>query len=96
MQPKWFKYLPFSEHAKLKALCMGFFAQWPLVGKEVFENAVFRRSVELSQSYLEELGCDWNAIEELSTAGSKNIDRPEYSQPLCTVLQVALVELLQF
>jgi hypothetical protein len=33
MQPKWFKYLPFSEHAKLKALCMGFFRTMAIGGE---------------------------------------------------------------
>ena len=71
-------------------------AQWPAMGRELFENPIFRQSIDVSQSYLETLGCKWNAIEELTKTPNPNIDRPEYSQPLCTVVQVALVDLLRF
>ncbi|KAM5441355.1 Type I Iterative PKS [Microsporum ferrugineum] len=71
-------------------------AQWPAMGLELFENPIFRQSIHDSQSRLEALGCRWNAIEELTKAPNPNIDRPEYSQPLCTVVQVALVDLLRF
>ena len=71
-------------------------AQWPAMGRELFENPIFRQSIDVSQSHLETLGCKWNAIEELTKTPNPNIDRPEYSQPLCTVVQVALVDLLRF
>ncbi len=71
-------------------------AQWPAMGRELFENHIFRQSMEASQSYLEALGCKWNAWEELSQTVNPNINLPEYSQPLCTVVQVALVDLLRF
>lgn len=70
-------------------------AQWAGMGKELFENPTFRQSLETSQSFLESLGCGWNAIEELFIVSNPNVDRPEYSQPLCTVVQVALVDLLR-
>ncbi|KAL9578153.1 MAG: hypothetical protein Q9212_005901 [Teloschistes hypoglaucus] len=71
-------------------------AQWPAMGRELFENPVFRQSIDISQSLLESLGCKWNATKELFKTSNTNIDRPEYSQPLCTVVQVALVDLLRF
>ena len=71
-------------------------AQWPAMGRELFENPIFRQSINISQSHLETLGCKWNAIEELTKTPNPNIDRPEYSQPLCTVIQVALVDVLRF
>ncbi|KAI9689480.1 MAG: Type I Iterative PKS [Bathelium mastoideum] len=71
-------------------------AQWPAMGRELFENTIFRQSIEVSQSYLKTLGCKWNAVEELTKTPNPNIDRPEYSQPLCTVVQVALVDVLSF
>ncbi|KAJ6788507.1 hypothetical protein PWT90_01621 [Aphanocladium album] len=70
-------------------------AQWPAMGRELFENSTFRRSLDASQSFLEALGCKWNALEELSKTPNPNVDRPEYSQPLCTVIQVALIDLLR-
>ncbi|KAJ5135407.1 Lovastatin diketide synthase LovF [Penicillium bovifimosum] len=71
-------------------------AQWPAMGRELFENAIFRASIDASQSYLESFGCKWNAIEELGKISNPNVNLPEYSQPLCTVVQVALVDLLRF
>ncbi|KAJ5215071.1 Type I Polyketide synthases (Type I PKS) [Penicillium chermesinum] len=70
-------------------------AQWPVMGLELLVNSTFRSSIETSQTYLEEFGCTWNAIDELSKKTNSNINRPEYSQPLCTVVQVALVDLLR-
>ncbi|KAH6869417.1 lovastatin nonaketide synthase [Thelonectria olida] len=71
-------------------------AQWPAMGRELFEHPIFRQSIEASQSYLEELGCKWNLQEELSKTPNPNVNRPEYSQPLCTIVQVALVDLAGF
>ncbi|KAI8934469.1 hypothetical protein NX059_009197 [Plenodomus lindquistii] len=71
-------------------------AQWPTMARELFDNPVFRRSINDSNSHLKALGCSWDAIEELTTTRNPNIDRPEYSQPLCTVVQIALVEVLRF
>ncbi|KXX75271.1 Lovastatin diketide synthase LovF [Madurella mycetomatis] len=71
-------------------------AQWPAMGRELFENPIFRQSIDVSHSHLKALGCKWSAIEELTKTPNLNIDRPEYSQPLCTVVQVALVDLLRF
>ncbi|KAI5867872.1 hypothetical protein GGS23DRAFT_201723 [Durotheca rogersii] len=70
-------------------------AQWPAMGRELLSNRVFESSVRASQSYLEALGCKWNAIEELQKVQDSRISRPEFSQTLCTVLQVALVDLLR-
>ncbi|KAK4160402.1 putative polyketide synthase [Cladorrhinum sp. PSN259] len=71
-------------------------AQWAGMGKELLDSAVFEESVLKSQGYLEALGCRWNAVEELSKAGAESkLQLSEYSQTLCTVLQVALVDLLR-
>lgn len=71
-------------------------AQWPAMGQELLENNIFRQSIEMSQSYLSALGCKWDAVEELTKTEGSNINMPEYSQPLCTVVQVALIDLLRF
>ncbi|KAH8690349.1 lovastatin nonaketide synthase [Phaeosphaeriaceae sp. PMI808] len=71
-------------------------AQWPTMGRELFENPIFRQSINVSQSHLKNLGCKWNAIEELTKTSNSNINHPQYSQPLCTVVQVALVDVLRF
>ncbi len=58
---------------------------------------VFRESVEAADGYLrEECECSWSAVEELAKGkATSKLHLAEYSQSLCTVLQVALVELLR-
>ena len=68
-------------------------AQWPLMGRELISRPVFAESVARSQQYLEELGCTWNAVEVFRDPGP-TINSPDYCQPICTILQVALVDLL--
>ncbi|GAB0137267.1 t1pks [Epichloe bromicola] len=71
-------------------------AQWPAMGRELFQHPIFRQSIDASQHYLEAFGYKWNALEELSKTPNPNVDLAEYSQPLCTVIQVALVDLVRF
>ncbi|KAK4200776.1 lovastatin diketide synthase LovF [Triangularia verruculosa] len=76
-------------------------AQWFGMGKELMAYLVFRNSVMDAETYLQSIGCDWRASELMShdlvseaRLSDTNIDDPRYAQPLCTVLQVALVDLL--
>lgn len=57
----------------------------------------FCSSIEAADKFLrEELQSGWSAVEELSRAKSTSkLAGAEYSQALCTVLQVALVDLLR-
>ncbi|GJC89470.1 highly reducing polyketide synthase ZEA2 [Colletotrichum liriopes] len=70
-------------------------AQWPLMGVELLKFDVFQSSFQKCQSYLTELGCSWDAAEELRKPSEKSrIKSPELSQPLCTILQIGIVDLL--
>ncbi|ORX96602.1 hypothetical protein BCR34DRAFT_497625 [Clohesyomyces aquaticus] len=70
-------------------------AQWPNMGKELITYHTYRESLERSQSALLELGSPWRLIEELFAFKERSrIDSPEFSQPICTALQLALVDLL--
>ena len=69
-------------------------AQWPAMGRELQRHPVFKKSLVESQSFLASFGCTWNGIDILSDPESKLIDIPEYCQPICTMLQIALVDLL--
>jgi acyl transferase domain-containing protein len=70
-------------------------AQWAEMGVSFFQYPVFYDCIRTADSFLQSLGCSWSALEELRRkAHESNIDLPEYSQPLCTILQVALVDLL--
>ena len=72
-------------------------AQWARMGAELNQYPIFRESVEASDEYLRsELKCRWSAMEELlREEGQSNINLPAYSQPICTILQIALVDLLE-
>ena len=72
-------------------------AQWARMGIELMEYKVFRTSVEAASHYLRaEEGCSWFAAEELERdESSSKLHLAEYSQTICTVLQVALVDLLR-
>ncbi|EKG10393.1 Beta-ketoacyl synthase [Macrophomina phaseolina MS6] len=70
-------------------------AQWPAMGCELLENTVFRQSIERSQSTLDKLGAGWRVADLLSDPTDKRIDLPTFSQPVCTILQLALVDLLR-
>ena len=69
-------------------------AQWPAMGTQLLNHPVFESSIKASQRYLESQGCQWNVFEELGKTEGSNIALPEFSQTLCTVLQLGLVDLL--
>ncbi|KAK7734711.1 Type I Iterative PKS [Cytospora paraplurivora] len=70
-------------------------AQWPAMGVELMVYPIFRQSILAADRYLNDLGCLWSLSYELSKGGgSSRIDDPEYCQPICTALQIALVDLL--
>ncbi|KAK0667279.1 lovastatin diketide synthase LovF [Cercophora samala] len=75
-------------------------AQWLGMGKDLMASPVFRESVMGAENYLGSIGCDWKASSlidhtlDSNTEPKTNIDDPRYAQPLCTILQVALVDLL--
>lgn len=70
-------------------------AQWPRMGLELLQYDVFKDSLQTSSRILRSLGCEWDLLDELSSRGESKIHSPDYSQPLCTILQVALVDLLR-
>lgn len=68
-------------------------AQYSGMGIGLLRYHVFKDSVAKSDRYLARLGCEWSVLELLNDAS--RIHDPSVSQPLCTVLQIALVELLR-
>lgn len=71
-------------------------AQWFAMGRELLAYDVFRARIAEADQYLSSLGSGFSVLEELTQRESDTtkIDQPLYSQTLCTVLQVALVDLL--
>ncbi|RYP64365.1 hypothetical protein DL771_008810 [Monosporascus sp. 5C6A] len=68
-------------------------AQYAGMGLELLRYPVFAETLKRVDAVLAGLGCTWSLFEALGS--QERIDRPDYSQPLCTALQLALVELLK-
>ncbi|KAF2686893.1 putative polyketide synthase [Lentithecium fluviatile CBS 122367] len=69
-------------------------AQWGGMGKELAILPAFQSSLKRSEEALLAMGCSWNIREELVKASSAELRSPKMSQPLCTALQIGLVDLL--
>lgn len=71
-------------------------AQWFAMGRELLAYPVFSTRIAEANHYLASLGSGFSVLQELTQreANTTKIDQPLYSQTLCTVLQVALVDLL--
>ncbi len=61
----------------------------------LFTNPFFANSMKESEEMLLRIGANWNLIEELcKQEASSRINEAALSQPVCTAIQIALVELL--
>ncbi|KAI0415269.1 putative polyketide synthase [Xylaria grammica] len=70
-------------------------AQWYGMGRELFQYDVFAQTVADADKYLTSLGSDWSVLSELKASSEPSkINQAKFSQPLCTILQIALVNLL--
>ncbi|KAH8648631.1 hypothetical protein BX600DRAFT_389283 [Xylariales sp. PMI_506] len=74
-------------------------AQWPQMGRELLRaNPVFRQTIRALDQALQDIvgvAPSWKIEEELAKpARTSRIHEAEFSQPICTALQIALVELL--
>ncbi|KAE8141770.1 polyketide synthase [Aspergillus pseudotamarii] len=68
-------------------------AQWPGMGRELMALKAFRETIVTMSRTLEQLDdCGSWSLLELTAA---EMESPELSQPLCTALQVGLVEVLR-
>ena len=74
-------------------------AQWPQMGKDLFErHQVFRSTILNLENHLSKLDqCPAWSLSQATFAGpeTSNIHRPSVSQTACTAIQVALVDLLR-
>ncbi|KGO62596.1 Acyl transferase/acyl hydrolase/lysophospholipase [Penicillium expansum] len=70
-------------------------AQYQAMGRELMIYPVFQESVEEASEYIRRLGSPWSLLDELLTEReTPRVNLPEIAHPLCTVLQIALVDLL--
>ncbi|KAI2634221.1 putative polyketide synthase [Hypomontagnella submonticulosa] len=86
-----------SQKPRLGFVFTGQGAQWAEMGMGLQKYKTFSSSIEAADAYLRtELDCEWSATEELARgASTSKLGIALYSQTLCTVLQVALVDLLR-
>ncbi|KAI0016815.1 hypothetical protein F4780DRAFT_797307 [Xylariomycetidae sp. FL0641] len=82
-----------SAEAGLALVFTGQGAQYAQMGHELLQYPIFATTLTQVNEIYQTLGCRWSVFDEL--CNPVNIDKPEYSQPLCTALQIALVELLR-
>ena len=84
--------------SRLAMIFTGQGAQWPRMGVELLRsNAAFAFSIENMDRELSNLPVppSWSIREELAKGiDSSNLDQAAISQPLCTAIQVALVDAL--
>lgn len=83
--------------AKVAFVFTGQGAQWASMGAELISaSQVFQSSIESSSQLLKSLGCTWDLVQELrkSAEEESRINESELAQPLTTIVQMALVDLL--
>ncbi|KAI1489804.1 hypothetical protein F5X96DRAFT_639079 [Biscogniauxia mediterranea] len=71
-------------------------AQWFGMGRELLAYQTYRTRMEEATAHLKSIGCEWDLLEELSASQQDSrVNEPQISQPACTAVQVALVDLLR-
>ncbi|KAJ0414844.1 hypothetical protein BJY00DRAFT_318416 [Aspergillus carlsbadensis] len=71
-------------------------AQYAEMGRDLLKSyPSFVRSLENARQQLARLGCPWDILSELCRPKvDSRVNEPAFSQPLCTAIQLALVDLL--
>ncbi|KAJ5918606.1 Fum1p [Penicillium verhagenii] len=76
-------------------------AQWPGMGKDLMDTfESFRKDIQDMDSALQELedSPDWSLqeiIDELAKVSNSRVSHAAYSQPLCTAVQIGIVNILR-
>ncbi|KAI1073697.1 hypothetical protein F5B20DRAFT_586970 [Whalleya microplaca] len=80
---------------KVNFIFTGQGAQWATMGLGLLSYPQTKTCLIQAEQYFKSLGSDWSLVEELKrTDESSRLSDPILAQPVCTALQVALVELL--
>lgn len=75
-------------------------AQWPTMGRELIRKSpLFRKTIQACEDTLQALPIpdvpEWSLVQELMADGSSSrLSEAAIAQPLCTAVQIALVDLL--
>ncbi|PNY28266.1 Polyketide synthase [Tolypocladium capitatum] len=85
-----------GEQPRIGFVFTGQGAQWARMGIDMLERSVFSDSVARSAALLRDMGCEWDPVTELAKMRRESrLGVPEISQPMCSVLQIALVDELR-
>ncbi|CAN9080485.1 unnamed protein product [Alternaria alternata] len=68
-------------------------AQYAKIGLELIDYPVFKNILTQADRIFQSIGAEWSLFDEMESG--ERINLPQFSQPLCTALQLALVELLK-
>ncbi|KAJ5730275.1 Acyl transferase/acyl hydrolase/lysophospholipase [Penicillium malachiteum] len=70
-------------------------AQYQSMGRSLLIYPVFQESLEEASKYIRRLGSPWSLIDELLADDKvSRVSLPEIAHPVCTALQVAIIDLL--
>ncbi|TVY20485.1 Reducing polyketide synthase FUB1 [Lachnellula arida] len=90
--------LEFTKTRKAECLafvCTGQGAQWARMGTELMSFPVYRDTIHRCSKHLVALGSEWDPEEELDKPkATSEINSSKLSQPLCTIVQLGLIDLL--
>ncbi|KAL1843114.1 hypothetical protein VTJ49DRAFT_3061 [Mycothermus thermophilus] len=86
-----------TEPLRIGFILTGQGAQWHAMGRELYDQyPVFTRSIQRADQCLFDNGADWSLIDELGRdAKSSRVNEAHISQPSCTAIQLALINLLR-
>ncbi|KAI0509380.1 polyketide synthase PksD [Xylaria bambusicola] len=82
-----------SRNTGLAFIFTGQGAQYAKMGIDLCCYPTFRAKLEEASDVFQVLGAEWSLCDVLQSGTS--IDAPQLSQPICTALQIALIELLK-
>ncbi|KAI0146370.1 ketoacyl-synt-domain-containing protein [Xylariaceae sp. FL1272] len=82
-----------SDKTHIANIFTGQGAQYANMGLALLRYPVFARSLQISSGIFRHLGGDWSLLDAMKD--QNKINSPDFSQPVCTALQIALVDLLR-
>ncbi|RJE27113.1 polyketide synthase [Aspergillus sclerotialis] len=91
---------PRSEHSRVLGVFTGQGAQWATMGRELLKSGMVRGIVKSLDVSLQSLPAEdrpgWTLLNEFTAdAATSRIKQAEVSQPMCTAVQIILVQLLR-